>query len=1034
MALAAVRSDRGAAAAAAAAAAGAAAGAAAAAAQGRRRRRRVRIHAAASAAFAPRALDAASRAALLEHLDALAPPRGGATPLAPVVGALLPVVSAPVLGAAPPGALLAALRLVHWAGAEPGRAWLDAWAAAVRGARLGGDVAARLLAEALRVRQPLLPAGLLDALLDAVHQDVAGCASESLAAALAAVAAADLRAGSDTGGDGLGALAAARAATAAAAAGSALSSGGGGGGRGAAAVAAAAAPPSADSFSGLVAGLPGGGGGGGDGSGGQRAASPVGPLSSREELADAAAAAEARQQGPAADAGAEPWSPWRSSGGRPGSPAPGAAASVNTAAWMAGRPAAGPPASPQLASSGTQLLPVVLAAAVAELGGPGRLAALSPTQLAAVAAAVAALQLPVPAGWLDHLVEALQAQLPRLPPPALASLANSLPLLMPVGGTLRLWRQLAALVTEQSAALSPAQLCEVLPLVESADLAVPVEWLQAVLARVEASMGSVTLTQASRALVSAVALGCAPPPPWTAAFLARLAGGVAELSSEGLVGVLRALSAAGTLPSHDWLTALEDSTGRRFGFIGPVELSATAFLFSNVGHAPSSAWRAGWAREAAKFSAYLTGPALCQVVWSAVRLGVEPDEVWLVAFVDQMKQQVSHLAPYELAFTLAALQKLGAGLGARLDPELVDGAVGAFAAALRSTPAAPSDTALLLVTLARAGAVPSIEPVEVILDAAQARMLSYDGQALVTLLWSLATLHHQPSPEFLAIFAEAAEAELPGLTGAQLSELMWACAQLRWTPPPAFLDALLARCQARLAVAEFTGRDAASLLASLAKLEHTPPEPFLHALLNLVHWRLPTLDPESMASVAVSLSRLRVAIAPGPWLDAFVSMTTSRLSGMAADSLVGLVTALAGWTTPPRAWVGAFSLVCIQQAEAGEMGAEQLEQVLVALGCRGCALSGALCQLYFDGSRGALERGDDVPPARVAGVLRALQAADAQPDVEWLRAAVGAVRRDLEQYSRDELAAVSSALGTFEAAGLRAAFLSDFAAFLREFF
>jgi hypothetical protein len=70
-------------------------------------------------------------------------------------------------------------------------------------------------------------------------------------------------------------------------------------------------------------------------------------------------------------------------------------------------------------------------------------------------------------------------------------------------------------------------------------------------------------------------------------------------------------------------------------------------------------------------------------------------------------------------------------------------------------------------------------------------MMQYDGQELVTLLWSLAQLHHQPGPEWLDIFCEAAQPQLPSMTGNQLSQLLWSFAQLRWTPPAAFLESHL---------------------------------------------------------------------------------------------------------------------------------------------------------------------------------------------------------------------------------------------------
>jgi hypothetical protein len=55
-----------------------------------------------------------------------------------------------------------------------------------------------------------------------------------------------------------------------------------------------------------------------------------------------------------------------------------------------------------------------------------------------------------------------------------------------------------------------------------------------------------------------------------------------------------------------------DSAGR-LGFIGPVELSSTAFLFANLGHIPSDTWKSRFLSEALRFRAYYTGPDLAQV-------------------------------------------------------------------------------------------------------------------------------------------------------------------------------------------------------------------------------------------------------------------------------------------------------------------------------------------------------------------------------------------------------------------------------------
>lgn len=105
-------------------------------------------------------------------------------------------------------------------------------------------------------------------------------------------------------------------------------------------------------------------------------------------------------------------------------------------------------------------------------------------------------------------------------------------------------------------------------------------------------------------------------------------------------------------------------------------------------------------------------------------------------------------------------------------------------------------------------------------------------------------------------------------------------------------------------------------------------EPWLHACLNLLHWKLRELDPEGVATVAVSLVKLGVIISDGPWLENYISATSSRLSGMGPDTQANLLSSLAVWKAQlSPAWLAMFQLMCVQQAESGSMKADTLEQV-----------------------------------------------------------------------------------------------------------
>lgn len=73
-------------------------------------------------------------------------------------------------------------------------------------------------------------------------------------------------------------------------------------------------------------------------------------------------------------------------------------------------------------------------------------------------------------------------------------------------------------------------------------------------------------------------------------------------------------------------------------------------------------------------------------------------------------------------------------------------------------------------------------------------------------------------------------------------------------------------------------------------------------------------------------------------------------------------------------------------------------------------------------------------PNSIAAVLQALHQAAAQPDAHWLEALVSVVRDNLRSYSLVQLNGVAKALTAFEAGGMKQRWLSDFVAYLKEFF
>lgn len=254
-----------------------------------------------SQASVPRPLSPAAAQQLEQLLQELLPKPPVSTPLTPALSMMLPVVQ-PHLSALPLLGLLGVLRLCNAAGAgqTPSTAWLQDWAAALHKQlpRMTPDTACWVLAEVLRLRLTQLPSGVLDDLFVGVLKEPSSCSSSSMAAALVAVAAAELahiNASSTTG-------------------------------------------------------------------------------SSKHDNAHA------------------------------GSDFAGAG-NIMIASWRSGfyrdRGGSSARSSPDI-TGGSQLSPLALHCCLEELGKDGRLAQLQPQELAGVAAAAAALQLKLPAGWLDR--------------------------------------------------------------------------------------------------------------------------------------------------------------------------------------------------------------------------------------------------------------------------------------------------------------------------------------------------------------------------------------------------------------------------------------------------------------------------------------------------------------------------------------------------------------------------------------------------------------------------------------------------------
>jgi hypothetical protein len=358
----------------------------------------------------------------------------------------------------PAGALLGVLRLYNQAGLSPLDTWVLAWSAAVQQQlpQLPSETACCLVVEILQLKQQQqqLVLGLLDDLFVAVLRDLSSCRSNSMAAALARLAAGELadRASSSSSGSGASGSRSATAlpgSSAVPAPKDSMSSD-----RDAAAAIAAAIvadparpPPTlADAAASTEAegrqapnqGLASDGSSNGQSEAQQQqpAASvdPAGASSSNnnsssssnsskslQDLSSSSSSSSSRQSpqgaGAMSSSREDPTKPQEATGAAPevgtlngsgsriiaagGSSSTGGGININLASWVSGC-GTNTSNSSVLLSSTSQLYPIMLHSWLLELGCQQRLQQLQPPEVAALAAAVVALQLRVPDGWMDR--------------------------------------------------------------------------------------------------------------------------------------------------------------------------------------------------------------------------------------------------------------------------------------------------------------------------------------------------------------------------------------------------------------------------------------------------------------------------------------------------------------------------------------------------------------------------------------------------------------------------------------------------------
>ncbi len=121
-----------------------------------------------------------------------------------------------------------------------------------------------------------------------------------------------------------------------------------------------------------------------------------------------------------------------------------------------------------------------------------------------------------------RLSTALCKRLPDIAPSHLAALTATLKQLLPPGADARPWRPLCDAMQQQCQHLSPAQLCEALPLCEALDLALPQEVLQCAAAGIARGAGALEVESLVKGLIALGRTGYVPVQAQADAYLAAV--------------------------------------------------------------------------------------------------------------------------------------------------------------------------------------------------------------------------------------------------------------------------------------------------------------------------------------------------------------------------------------------------------------------------------------------------------------------------------------------------------------------------------
>lgn len=389
------------------------------------------------------------------------------------------------------------------------------------------------------------------------------------------------------------------------------------------------------------------------------------------------------------------------------------------------------------------------------------------------------------------------------------------------------------------------------------------------------------------------------------------------------------------------------------------------------------------ARHAEACLSDFTPQGLANLLWGFARVGMQPSQRWMDAYLGTCQNQLSGFKPQELSVVLWSLARLKFKLQpVRLKellqhvsqhlPQYCAHSLSNVLWALGMWADQRPDDAWLSATVAELSS--------------PAKLQNFTDQGLSQSLWALVQLRYELSDAAKASITAALAARLPNCnTSIDLSTYLYACAGLQLPVSPELSVRL--QTQTGRNMLSLQPRHLSCIVWSFARLGIAPGDRWLRRLFNSGFLLMGALNVRDVSMLAWGLAKLHI-LPPTTFLQPLVRRIEQLAADFPPQEVANTVWALAIFNVRPS------SLLLAQFFEATDRRLStfkpgELSQMIWALAERQCILERSWVQEFLKVS---FVRLPDFSPQGLANVIWALARLGVSPPPAWLYSYVKAAQ------------------------------------------